>query len=84
MILESTGAHGVHLRQLYGKYHGKNQEFYITFIEPNTAFDTASNQVMWKILKRFGCPGIFQHGYPSTRKSASLSQAYQQPIIIAN
>ena len=46
-------------RQLQGKCQKQNFSLYATFVDLTTVFDTISNDGLWKIMNKFGCPDRF-------------------------
>ena len=47
------------LRQIQEKAIEQHQELYIVFVDFRKAFDTVDREMLWKILKVFGCPDHF-------------------------
>ena len=46
-------------RQLQEKCMEQHRDLYTTFIDLTKAFDTVSQEGLWKIMDKFGCPSTF-------------------------
>lgn len=47
------------LRQLQAKYREQNQELYVAFVDLTKAFDIVNRDMLWLVMKKFGCPPQF-------------------------
>ena len=47
------------VRQLQEKYREQHQDLYLTFVDLTKAFDTVNRDLLWNILRKFGCPPTF-------------------------
>ena len=45
--------------QLQKKYREQHQDLYLAFIDLTKAFDTVNQDLLWSILRKFGCPPTF-------------------------
>ena len=48
-------------RQIQEKCIEQNMDLYQCFIDLTKAFDTVNRKMLWKVLKKFGCPDKFIH-----------------------
>ena len=46
-------------RQLQEKCREQHKDLFIAFVDLSKAFDTVNRDVLWQVLKRFGCPPKF-------------------------
>ena len=46
-------------RQLQEKYREQHQDLYLAFVDLTKAFDTVNRDLLWNILRKFGCPPTF-------------------------
>ena len=46
-------------RQLQEKYCEQHLDLYLAFVDLTKAFDTVNRDLLWNILRKFGCPPIF-------------------------
>ena len=46
-------------RQLQEKCHEQHQDLYLAFVDLTKAFDTVNRDLLWNILRKFGCPPTF-------------------------
>ena len=46
-------------RQLQEKCQEQNKDLFISFVDLTKAFDTVSQEGLWKIVAKFGCPTKF-------------------------
>ena len=46
-------------RQLQEKCREQHQDLYLAFVDLTKAFDTVKRYLLWKILRKFGCPHTF-------------------------
>jgi len=37
----------------------QSRDLYLAFIDPTKAFDTVNRDLLWQILRKFGCPPVF-------------------------
>ena len=47
------------VRQLQEKCREQHQDLYLTFVDLTKAFDTVNRDLLWNILRKFGCPPTF-------------------------
>ena len=45
--------------QLQEKCCQQHQDLYMAFVDPTKAFDTVNRDLLWSILRKFGCPPTF-------------------------
>ena len=43
-------------RKLQEKFREKHQDLYMSFVDLTKAFDTVNRDLLWSILRKFGCP----------------------------
>ena len=46
-------------RQLQEKCREQHQDLYLAFVDLTKAFDTVNQDLLWNILRKFGCPPTF-------------------------
>ena len=46
-------------RQLQEKCREQHQDLYLAFVNLTKAFDTVNRDLLWNILRKFGCPPTF-------------------------
>ena len=46
-------------RQLQEKCCEQHQDLYMAFVDLTKAFDTVNRDLLWNILRKFGCPPTF-------------------------
>ena len=46
-------------RQLQEKCREQHQDLFIAFVDLSKAFDTVNRQLLWDVLRKFGCPPKF-------------------------
>ena len=46
-------------RQLQEKFREQHQNLYMAFVDLSKAFDTVNRDLLWNILRKFGCPPTF-------------------------
>ena len=46
-------------RQLQEKCREQHQDLYLAFVDLTKAFDTVNRELLWNILRKFGCPPTF-------------------------
>ena len=46
-------------RQLQEKCREQHQDVYLTFVDLTKAFDAVNRDLLWNILRKFGCPPAF-------------------------
>ena len=46
-------------RQLQEKCREQHQDLYLAFVDLTKAFDTVNRDLLWNILRKFGCPLTF-------------------------
>ena len=47
------------VRQLQEKCREQHQDIYLAFVDLTKAFDTVNRDLLWNILRKFGCPPTF-------------------------
>lgn len=61
------------LRQLQEKCIEQNQPLYICFVDFSKAFDTVPRDLLWEVLRKFGCPPKFLHLIKALHTNTSAS-----------
>ena len=46
-------------RQLQEKFREHHQDLYLAFVDLTKAFDTVNRDLLWNILRKYGCPPTF-------------------------
>ena len=74
------------IRQIQEKAIEQYPEQYIVFVDFRKAFDTVDRNMLWKVLKLFGCPDDFIEIIPQfhvgTRGRISVGKKESEPIEV--
>ena len=59
-------------RQLQEKFCEQHQDLYMAFVDLTKAFDTVNQDLLWNILRKFGCPPTFPQVVMAGSQSSSF------------
>ena len=71
-------------RQLQEKCREQHQDLYLAFVDLTKAFDTVNRDLLWNILRKFGCPPILQqfHNGMCAQVVMAGSQSSRFPVEV--